>query len=349
MARRDAPFSVEIPEAGADKPLWGKVGMVAAAGFVIGVAWPRLTSTRIAPSPPSENVSAPPVELAPYASATAPQVKTIAPAALGKSPPAGELKGPKTSSAAAAPVAPSAAPAPTGAVNPSPPVAALAPGTSPARALLPPMRASAAGPLVGTGFVLRCRDDQQDMTECGSFQFDGVAVPRIQAMARCPAARGASGKLSLGFDIDFRAKSVHLLLGKSTNLPRDTADALVHCAEPTFEAAALNGLAHDHRAYTVFYSARFGENAATASTPSTASAPEKPSAPASASAPATTDANSALIAWDVALLRESPKSGAIVERLLKGAKVKVLGHDGSWYHVQYGTIHGWVFREAIGL
>jgi uncharacterized protein YgiM (DUF1202 family) len=99
----------------------------------------------------------------------------------------------------------------------------------------------------------------------------------------------------------------------------------------------------------VFYSVRFGEGATTASAPSTAIAPEKLSASASALAPATADANSAIIAWDSALVRESPKSGAIVERLLKGAKVKVLGHDGSWYHVQYGTIHGWVFREAIGL
>ena len=195
---------------------------------------------------------------------------------------------------------------------------------------------SAAGPApaVGTGSVLHCRDEQVDMTECGAFQFDAVAVPRLKALARCPAAKGANGKLSVGFDIDYRAKSVRLVLGKSTTLPRETAEALVRCTDSTFEQAAL--VPHDHRQYTVFYSARFGD-----ATPA-------PAAPGPAANPSA-DGSTAVVAWDVAILRDSPRSGAVVERVLKGAKVKILSHDGSWYRVQYQTFQGWVYREAIGL
>src|SRR5450432_2041035 len=58
MPRNDTPLSIEVPAAGADRPPWGKVGIVAAAGFVFGILWPRLTSTRIAPNPPSDTPAA---------------------------------------------------------------------------------------------------------------------------------------------------------------------------------------------------------------------------------------------------------------------------------------------------
>src|SRR5689334_4076707 len=57
MRRPDAPLSVEIPAPLGDRPAWGKVGIVAACGFVLGIVWPRLTSTRIAPHPPGEGAS----------------------------------------------------------------------------------------------------------------------------------------------------------------------------------------------------------------------------------------------------------------------------------------------------
>jgi len=224
-----------------------------------------------------------------------------------------------------------AAPAPTAAIanlgqNPQRTATATTTSVGPAR-----------DPVVGTGSVLHCRDEQEDMTECGSFQFDAVGVPRLKALARCPAAKGANGKLSLGFDVDYRAKAMRLLLGKSTTLPRETAEALVRCTDSTFEQAAL--VPHDHRQYMVFYSARFGD-----ATP----APAAPG-PAAPAVNASSDGSTAIIAWDVAILRDAPRSGAVVERVLKGAKVKILAHDGSWYRVQYQTFQGWVYREAIGL
>src|SRR5258707_14963673 len=82
MPRSDTPLSIEVPRPEADRPAWGKVGIVAAAGFVIGMLWPRLTNTRIAPNPPADNVAAAVASaIAPPSSATAPSAPALASAA----------------------------------------------------------------------------------------------------------------------------------------------------------------------------------------------------------------------------------------------------------------------------
>ena len=46
---------VEVPRPEQDKPELGRVGVIAAAGFVIGIAWPWLAGVRLVPSPPKED------------------------------------------------------------------------------------------------------------------------------------------------------------------------------------------------------------------------------------------------------------------------------------------------------
>src|SRR5581483_8606216 len=57
-ARKDPPLSVDVPSADRDKPAWGRVGLIAVVGFVIGVAWPKLAGVRLGPSAPSDSVAA---------------------------------------------------------------------------------------------------------------------------------------------------------------------------------------------------------------------------------------------------------------------------------------------------
>lgn len=60
MARRsESRPTVEIPRREDDHPAWTRVGIIAAIGFVIGVAWPKLTQTRLAPRPPTVSAPAP--------------------------------------------------------------------------------------------------------------------------------------------------------------------------------------------------------------------------------------------------------------------------------------------------
>jgi hypothetical protein len=290
MLRGDTPLSVEIPAASAERPAWGKVGLIGAFGFVVGMLWPHFTNTRIAPNPPSDNASS------------------------------------------AVPSAASAAVPPAPAVAPTQAAAATASDTV----------------AVSGGVIIKCRDGKDDANEsCGSLELDPIAVPKIKALAQCPAAAAASGKLSIGFDVDFHKKAVRVLLGKSTTLPRDKAEALVRCADAAFEKVSLGEVPHEHRRYTVFYNATFSPQAKS-DEPSN----DKPVVEGRAAGTTTSESpasGAAAVGWDVAIVRDAPKTGAIVGRVLRGSKVKVVAHQGEWYRVQYGSIEGWVYRGTIGL
>ena len=203
------------------------------------------------------------------------------------------------------------------------------------------------GVAVSPGAIVRCQDGKDDTkADCGSLEFDPIAVPKIKALAQCPAANGLAGKLSIGFDVDFRKKAVKVQLGKSTTLPRDKAESLIRCADTAFDKVSLGEVPHDHRRYTVFYMASF----------STPSKPEsfgdKPpvEGPVAGTTTSESPANgTAAVGWDVAIVRDAPKTGTIVGRVLRGSKVKVVAHQGEWYRVQYGSIEGWVYRGTIGL
>jgi hypothetical protein len=296
MRRPDAPLSVEIPAPMGDRPAWGKVGIIAAVGFVLGIAWPSLTSTRIAPHPPGEGAA----------------------------------------SAASSATGPSAAVA--------------EPNVAPAKLAA---AAASAGPseriAVGHGAILNCRDQGEESAEdCGSLEFDPVAVPRIKALAQCPGAAGAAGKLSIGFDVDFRRKEVRVMNGKSTTLPKEKADALVKCADIAFDKVSLAEIPHKHRRYLIFYTATFtaGDKAAVEPTA------DKPTVEGPVAGTTTSESPAsgfATVVWDVVLVRDAPKTGTVVGRIMRGSRVKVMAHQGEWYRVTFGTTEGWVYRGTIGL
>lgn len=79
-ARKDPPLAVDVPSADRDKPSWGRVGVIAVIGFVIGVAWPKLAGVRLGPSAPSDTVSA-------NASADIPQATITQPMPSVSTPP----------------------------------------------------------------------------------------------------------------------------------------------------------------------------------------------------------------------------------------------------------------------
>src|SRR6476646_10031602 len=56
--RKDGPLAVEVPAPDRDSPGWVKVGVIAAVGFVIGVAWPRVMGVKLGPSAPGEAAAA---------------------------------------------------------------------------------------------------------------------------------------------------------------------------------------------------------------------------------------------------------------------------------------------------
>src|SRR5262249_15842580 len=59
----------------------------------------------------------------------------------------------------------------------------------------------------------------------------------------------------------------------------------------------------------------------------------------------------AAVAWEAALVRDTPKTGNLVTRLPRGTKVKVGSSKDGWYQIKFGdgfANEGWVYRGAIG-
>jgi len=299
MPKNERPLKVEIPRPAEEHPAWSRVGIIGVAGFVIGIAWPRLAGVTIGPNVPGE------------AKAVAEAPATAEPTAVASAAPTG--------AATAAPAAP-----------------------EPATQQLV---------TVGPGKIIRCFDDKnKKVDECGALQFDPIALPKIKELAKCPSAVGLDGKLSIGFEVDFQKKEVHVVKGKKTTLPSSTVQGILQCAAREFSSIALEDVPHKLRRYTLFYSATFHPPG---KRPDEEAAPKGDDEGEPAAAGKTTSeasaTGSAVVAWDTALVRKDPKDGDVIARVVRGTKVKLLGRQNDWYKVETGSKTGWVYRAAIGL
>jgi hypothetical protein len=337
MANKDAPLTVEVPTSDRDKPGWVKVGVITAVGFLVGVAWPRVLGVRLGPSAPGESSAA--------------TVSSGAQAGRAPdAPPASAV------ASAATPPAPPSASAPSAA-------AAAATASVPSNAL-PTIT-------VGKGAVLSCKtadgETKKGAKECGGVSaLDNVIAPRIRKIATCAGAEGQSGKLSVVVHADFSSKKVFYDIGKSSTI--QNPDAIASCLKTTFEGVTAPSAPHEHPRYTVAYTAHLtpggGKDADKAagmkgdkaesddgdkdkSEKNAKQAPEKEvkrDTPALAS-------GEALVAWEVALVRDAPRTGNLVSRLPRGTKVKVASSKDGWYLIKFGegfAHEGWVYRGAIG-
>jgi hypothetical protein len=98
----------------------------------------------------------------------------------------------------------------------------------------------------------------------------------------------------------------------------------------------VSGIPHDKQRYSVGYDVTFGGGGAT---------------PGAAASGSEHDESAAQVAWEVALVRDAPKSGKVVARLQRGTSVRVGPVKDGWYPVKYGdgfANDGWVYRGALG-
>lgn len=240
--------------------------------------------------------------------------------------------------AAPAAVASADAPAPPSAAPP-PPAAKLA--EAPAA---PPTvdESSSQRVVVKESTITSCADSEgRKGKSCDSIAYNAILGPRIQALAECKAAEGVTGTLSLGFELDFKSGKVKgSSIGKSTTLSGAAARELQRCAASSLEQLSLAGVEHQFESYTVFYVAELLVPRAGASGAAPGAAPD-----------ITAASGQATVAWEAAIIRESPKDGKVVARILRGTRVVVTAKKDDWYRVRYDAkgSEGWVYRSAIGL
>lgn len=325
--RKDLPLAVEVSSPERDKPAWVKVGVIAAVGFVVGIAWPRVVGVRLGPSAPGESSSA----------------------SAASAPPGGR--------APDAPPAGGGAAAKTGATMAS---AQAASATAPVPTVAMPPKI-----VVTKGNVLTCKTsdgEKKSGKECGPVAgLDLVVQPKVKGIATCGGVEGQRGKFSITANADFNSGRFWYELNK-TGATVQNVDAIASCLKNAFHGQAVTNVTHEHPRYTVSYTAVLSADTPKEETPSANKAktakPEKAEKPGEKTeeeakptpAPAAA-AGEANVAWEVALVRDAPKVGAVVARLPRGTKVKLGAMKEGWYAVKFGDDYatdGWVYRGAIG-
>jgi hypothetical protein len=212
---------------------------------------------------------------------------------------------------------------------------------------------------VNHGVLLTCRDEDgqtlKGVTACGGLPgFDAIVQPRLRKLGTCPAATSStSGKLSVVFNLDFASHRVAAEVGKSSTVADN--EGFATCVKGAFQGVSLGALDHQNPRYTIAYSVVFAATDHASPIPSAPSGPadgvpvatvtERPSAkPAS-------DDGSAEVAWDVAIVRDAPHTGAALARLPRGTKVRIESNQDGWYKIAFTSPsqgEGWVYRGAIG-
>jgi len=108
---------------------------------------------------------------------------------------------------------------------------------------------------------------------------------------------------------------------------------------------SLKPVDHQNERYSVLYVVNIATGSEAAPTASA-------TASASAQAPqAALPEGMAAVAWETAIVRDAPHTGAIVAHLPRGTKVQVGSSEGGWYKIKFGPSYssdGWVYRGAIG-
>lgn len=206
---------------------------------------------------------------------------------------------------------------------------------------LPPTEPGQHEAVIAKELIVNCHDDKdRKLSDCDKPGFEQVAKDRLRALTSCEATKGATGTLSIGFDLDFtKEKITRVLKGKSTTFSDDAAEALVACAKQEFMSATLRGVPHTHAKYLVFYMVELKAGA---------TGEGDPTQSATQVVPAT---GNATIVWNSARIRSEPDEGKVVARILYGTRVVVTGRQEDWYRVKYDAKgnEGWVHKNALAL
>ena len=202
--------------------------------------------------------------------------------------------------------------------------------------------ASAVSVSVGRGAVASCKTSDGESlrgADCGRTPaLDRVVARSLQKLAECPSASASADKLHLVVRADYSRGSVSLSTRKTSG-----SEALVACARSAVEGISLDGVAHRNPIATVAYTVTLD--------PAASSRPTE-EAPAPRGDPATVEAGQTTeVVWDVAIVRDAPRTGHVVARLKQGTALHVGPSQDGWFPIKFGdnfATDGWVYGAAIG-
>ncbi len=204
--------------------------------------------------------------------------------------------------------------------------------------------------------ILSCKTDSGDSLkgkDCGGLAgLDPIMQARLKRLAQAPAAAENPGKLNVILGLDFTSNRVSVESGKSSTVK--DVDSLKAFIAGEVKAMSLKSVDHQNPRYSVLYTVNIAAANAPAGASATGAAPSTstPSAPTASATPGEQmPEGMAAVAWEVAIVRDSPHTGEVVARLPRGTKVQLGTAEGGWYKIKYGpsfASEGWVYRGAIG-
>lgn len=216
----------------------------------------------------------------------------------------------------------------------------------------PPPIASAAAPItvtVGRAAILSCKTEEGESLkgkDCGWLTgLDPLVQTRLKRLAQFPAAAENTGKLNIVLGLDFKNNRISVESGKSSTVK--DVESLKAFVAGEVKSMSLKPVDHQNERYSVVYVVNIssGGDAPNASASASATA-------SSASTPAAAlPDGTAQVAWETAIVRDSPHTGAIVAHLPRGTKVQLGTSEGGWYKIKFGPTfasEGFVYRGAIG-
>ncbi len=256
----------------------------------------------------------------------------VGPSVPGEQHAAAEASARASAAQAAASAAPSAAPSAT----PS-----SAPSASPT--------ANQELVVVGPAKTTKCYDKKDKKVEdCEKLAFDAIASQKLKSLASCPSALGLEGKMTIAFEFYFDKKEVKVeKVKKGSTFPSSTVTGIVHCAAKEFAGVAIEDIPHKHRRYTMQVPLTFyPPNKHPAEEAGGEEGEEKAEKAGDKPADA---AGSAVVAWDMAILRKEPRDGETITKLPRGTKVKIQSKQGDWMKIESNGKVGWMRKDALGL
>ena len=244
---------------------------------------------------------------------------------------------------------------------------------------------------IPTGVLQGCGDGEETNlapSECDApAALEAALRTRLtEVLSQCPialdGARDPSRTLSIGLRVDRPRHRMAVLLGRSSTV----ADRLSYVACVREQLGPMDNLwplAAAHPRYLYYFVARFGPLVATpvvaapvvvapvvvapvvaapvvaapvvaapvVAAPVVAATPEPAGLPTVLELQRMRSIGAATVTWGVAIIRDAPRTGAIVGRLVQGTAVEMVDRRSGWYAIRWGhggTSVGWTFRDAIG-
>ncbi len=200
---------------------------------------------------------------------------------------------------------------------------------------------------VGRAAILSCKTEDGESLkgkDCGWLTgLDPLIQTRLKRLAQLPATAENPGKLNVILGLDFKNNRISVESGTSSTVK--DVDSLKAFIAGEVKAMSLKPVDHQNERYSVLYVVNIstGADATPAATTTATASAQTPQA-------ALPDGMAA-VAWETAIVRDAPHTGAIVAHLPRGTKVQVGTSDGGWYKIKYGPSYaseGFVYRGAIG-